>query len=330
MNPTRHVLAVLLLVAVIVSACASPPTPAEGTSLKVAALPFLSFSPFFIADEEGYFEAQNLDVEFVRFERGADAIASLISGEIDVWAGAVSASLLNAIQRSPIRIVADRGYFQAGGCGYTAFLLRAELMETGAVQSPADLQGMSLVNEGEGDMRHYFMDTMLASGGLTDEDVQIVSIPDPVMIEAFAEGSIDVAGAGEPWVARNVAAGNAVDWLSFEDVIPDFQFGVIAFGPNLLEENPDVGERFLIAFLEGVEQYNEGKTDRNVEVIAGATQLEPELLIDACWPAYQEDGRINITSILEFQDWLVENAYLESPVEADEFWNSEFIDKINP
>jgi ABC-type nitrate/sulfonate/bicarbonate transport system substrate-binding protein len=42
---------------------AEPPQPVE---LKVVILPYISFAPYFIAAEEGFFEEQGLKVEFVK------------------------------------------------------------------------------------------------------------------------------------------------------------------------------------------------------------------------------------------------------------------------
>jgi len=325
-----------LIILCLIAACSSGTTspsaeePPDPIKIKVSRLPFLSFAPYFIADAEGYFEAQGLDIEFVQFERGADAIAALINGDIDVWGGATSASIFNAMQRASLKIVGGRGYFPEDDCGYTAFLLRSELLESGRVESAEDLAGLKVVQDREGGMRDYALRRLLENVGLSLEDVGVVTIVDEVVIDAFAEGDIDMAAMGEPWVARIASAGHAESWLSFGQVLPDYPFGIIVFGEQLLQEDEEAGMRFMDAFLQGIEQYNQGKTDRNLEILADMTGLERELLETACWPSYQADGGIDLQGLLDFQNWLVQNGYLDAALEPDQLWDSRFTGINNP
>jgi NitT/TauT family transport system substrate-binding protein len=325
-----------LMILFLIAACSSgtttqlaeePPAPIK---IKVSRLPFLSFAPYFIADAEGYFDAQGLDIEFVQFERGADAIAALIAGEIDVWGGATSASIFNAMQRASLKIVGGRGYFPEDDCGYTAFLLRSELIESNRVQSAEDLAGLKVVQDREGGMRDYALRQLLEDAGLSLEDVQVVTIPDEVVIDAFEGEDIDLAAMGEPWVARIASAGHAESWLSFGQVLPDYPFGIIVFGERLLQEDEEAGMRFMDAFLQGIEQYNQGKTDRNLEILVDMTGLERALLEAACWPSYQADGGVDLQGLLDFQNWLMQNGYLDATLESEQLWDGRFTGVHNP
>jgi NitT/TauT family transport system substrate-binding protein len=113
------------------------------------------------------------------------------------------------------------------------------------------------------------------------------------------------------------------------ELLPGAQFAVVLYGPTLLGENRGVGERFMAAYLKAVRQYNEGKTDRNIEIVAEFTELDPELLRAICWPTLQDDGSINAESVLDFQQWAVDNELLEAVVPVETFWDSTFIDYAN-
>jgi NitT/TauT family transport system substrate-binding protein len=85
----------------------------------------------------------------------------------------------------------------------------------------------------------------------------------------------------------------------------------------------------MVAYLKAVRQYNQGKTERNLEILAKHTRLDRDLLMQACWPSVRDDGQINIQSILEFQDWAVKKGFLDSPVKMDQFWDPGFIEHAN-
>ena len=79
------------------------------------------------------------------------------------------------------------------------------------------------------------------------------------------------------------------------------------------------------AYLEGVRQYQEGSTDRNVAILAKYTKLEPELLKKVCWPAIPADGSVNLDSIRDFQAWAVERGDMQSVVDPEAFWDGRFL-----
>ena len=118
------------------------------------------------------------------------------------------------------------------------------------------------------------LDVLLKDTGLTSKDVEILNIPLPARLEGMGNGSIDIAAVSDPWTVRIVNAGYGVVWNPWEKLLPNFQFSVNMYGPNFLEKNPEFGKKYMIAYLKGVRQYNQGKTDRNVEIIAKYTEMK--------------------------------------------------------
>ena len=81
--------------------------PSTPVTLKAVTFPFLSFAPFFIAQEEGYFTEQGLQIEFIKMKEEF-AFQALAKGEVDVWSGLVSIGALNAMHRgAQIRFFRD-------------------------------------------------------------------------------------------------------------------------------------------------------------------------------------------------------------------------------
>ncbi len=98
------------------------------------------------------------------------------------------------------------------------------------------------------------------------------------------------------------------------------------FGPNLLVDHPDVGQRFMVAFLKGLAKYNEGKTPRNLEIIAQYTQLSTDEIDQACWQMMDPAGDFNVDSIIAFQDWAISKGYMETAVTAEQLFDPSFIE----
>ena len=207
-------------------------------------------------------------------------------------------------------------------------MARRALVEAGELDSPGQLRGRRIVTDPT-NFEGFYVEKLLNTAGLTLDDIEMVDVPTPARAEALEKGTIDLATASEPWVTRILQAEHAVIWMPIQQVMPDLQLAFIAYGPTLLDENPDAGRRFMVAYLKAVQQYNKGKTERNLEILAEHTGLDQELLKEACWPSFRDDGKINVQSVLDFQAWAVEKGLLDSPATEEQFWDPSFVEYAN-
>lgn len=302
------------------------PTPTlEIVHLKVAQFPYMTEAPYFIAQDEGFFAEQGLEVEFVPFAKSSDIIPALVQGQLDVSTVFIGAGFLNAIASgADTKIVAGKGYLDGTACGYTGWMAPVEAADSGELNDIKNWEGKRIATE-KGTTSEYALEVLLAQGGLTLDDVEIMDVPIFNRMESLKNGAIDIAGAGEPWVFRMEVSNTAKMVKSFNSYLPDLQWGVIAYGPTLLGDNPEVGIRFMKAFVKGLQQYNLGKTDRNVEIISKYTELTPDEVRQTCWQTMRADGDINLASIMELQQWFVDKGFTTSVLPEGDFWEPKFI-----
>ena len=298
-------------------------------TLKVVRFPFLSYGPIFIAEEEGFFTEQGIQVEFLKMKE-ATAIQALALGNVDVWAGIFTVGSLNAMVRgADIRLVADKGHFAPGGCPSFGLVASKSLAETAKLGDLQVLKGRKF-DVFLGSFEEYFLDKILARAGLKPDEVESFNVPPPAQMDAMAKGRLDFGVCSEPFVTRYKRAGSGVLWASVQEIIPDFNYAFIRFGPSLLKKNPEAGRRFMVAYLKGVRRYNLGKTERNLEIMSKHTRLDKSILQDACWPQISDDGGINTQSVLDFQDWAVAKGLQDSKkLTAEQMWDPSFVNHAN-
>jgi len=82
----------------------------------------------------------------------------------------------------------------------------------------------------------------------------------------------------------------------------------------------------MVAYLQAVRQYNQGKTEKNLKILAKHTGIDQGLLKKMCWPAVRNDGQFNVESVLNFQQWAKKRGYLDHLLTEKEFWDPSFID----
>jgi len=280
-----------------------------------------------IADQEGFFSQQGLDVEFVRMDRGTEAIAALAQNDIDVYAGAINVGILAAMQKVGIRIVASKGHFDPLGCTYITTMARKELVDSGKLDSASGVRGLVVDMNARANIREYYFGKLLASYGLEISDVELASVPDAAASDALKNGSLDLVPITDPWVTSIEKDGSGVSWMPAQQVLPNYHFSLIAYSDQFMNQHHDAANRFMVAYLKAVQQYKLGKIDRNLEIISKATGLDQVFLQSSCWPEIVQDGVMDVQNILDFQSWAASQELLDPPLlSAGQVWDGQFVD----
>lgn len=314
-----------------IGACSQAPAPDTGDAVRVVALPYLTHMPFYIAQAEGYFETENLDVEFVTLGRNQEVMTSLAQGDVDVMAGMLTLNELSLAEAGArIRVVAA---FASPAppeaeCAQAGILIRREHLESGAAVDPVRL-GQLKYDINPYIPLGYALDSLLGRHGLSIDDVETVDLPPVVALEALRGGQVDVTADSEPFVTRHLLGGEAVLWASLNDVLPEFQQSVVLFGPALVDERPEVGKRFMAALLRAMRQFRGGKTPENLAIVEQASGLPADLVAAACWPTLTEDGRANPAAFGGYQEWCVRRGLLDHVLADDELFDHRFIEYAN-
>lgn len=297
------------------------------TLLRVSAEPYLTFAPLYIADAEGFFGQEELDVEFVRLTRHTDYLPTLLRGDLDVDA-IITAGVMNAMARGEnIRVVASRGVVSAKECVTNGFLARPGLAEKLDTMSAEELKRLTFgVNPTWLD--GYFLHLWLSERGLSLRDVrtEYLAAP-PSRIEAMRQGALDVVFMGEPWITRALDGKVGTVWKPASELTPGFPLSIVTFGPTMFERKDDAGVRFMRAYLRAVRQYAEGKTDRNIEILSKATEMEPELLKRICWTGIPLDGKLDPVKLADYTAWAAGQGYADRPLAPEEIWEPKYVEE---
>lgn len=322
-------LMLLLMLTVFFPGCgATEPKDIVPSNLKIVTLPYLGYATYYISQEEGYFAEQGFEVEFVKFNAASEAIPLLAQGSLDVVAGSMSASLINAIaQNINIKVVAGREYVPSDEES-SPLMVRKDLYDSGELNTVAKIKGRQVAIPCLGCLNDFAVTKILETAGLSLADVKVVKMTQPSILAALENRALEVAHLGSPYSEKVKSLGYAVTIQSADKVIPGFQKVFVMYGPNLLEKNPELGKKFMVAFLKGLRQYNQGRTERNVAIIEKYL-MDRETLLSAPWDPMYSDGRIKVEDILAFQDWAYANGLVDKQVTKEQLVDTRFIEYAN-
>jgi NitT/TauT family transport system substrate-binding protein len=336
MNKTLIFLVFLIVSAAVLTACvsqapAAPPVspapsispPAALTNVKVGYIPITSFGPIYLAQEQGYFARQGIKLDLVKFQNGAETIPALVNGDIAAGGATVSPALINAISKGAhVRIVADKGRNAPGyTCNVSGLMVRREIFERGVVTTVSDLKGKKITSaEGQ----EYKLVRVLKMGNLTPGDVEVVSMDMASGVMAIRNGAVDAIDTTEPFVTQLLDERAAVMLVPTEESSPDFPTPLY-YGPAFLDRDPDLGRRFMVAYLEGVRQYNLGKTERNIEILSNYTHLDRDLLERSCWVPVARNGDLPRQPVRDYIDWMYANKEISLNPDDDQVFDVSYV-----
>jgi NitT/TauT family transport system substrate-binding protein len=316
------------------AAPAVPPAAArEPTTVHMGVLAILAEAGMYVALERGYFAEEGIDADFITFDTGAKAIPALATSQVDASGGAFSPGLVNAVQRGvDVKMVGSLSSYEEGfNSGY--LMVRKDLADSGAIRDWPDLRGRSIaIPPGRPTVGDYTVARGLAYADLKLADVNIVELPFPDMIPAFGNGSIDAAHTSEPFSTLAADRGVAAKWKATVSYAPGLTPAVLTYGPSLLHNASDVGQRFMAAYLRGARDYTAAfkqGTDRAaiVQMLVKHTSVKDPAIYDRMGLSYIDpDGTLNVTNLIDQQAFYTDFGAITNPVDVTTLVDHRFRD----
>ena len=127
------------------------------------------------------------DIEFRRFNSGADIFAAIASGDVQI--GDVGSSPFSAAVSKGIDVKAF--YISSVSRDGEALVVRPE------IKSPADLRGKKLA-AAPVSTDHYQLLAVLKQEGISEKETQVIAIPQPEIVAAWKRGDIDGGFVWDP------------------------------------------------------------------------------------------------------------------------------------
>lgn len=174
---------------------ATTASPSQTKPLVVGVPLWPGFGAQYVAQELNLFKEAGLDVEEVFFPVQTDSNTALLAGKVDLALTGVP-DLITMVTKDPsLRLIMLCDYSN----GSDGILGRQ-------ITKPEDVKGKSVARE-DLLIEILLLRRYLEQGGLTEEDVNILSMPAADAATAFASGKVDVAVTWEPYLSKAAQEG---------------------------------------------------------------------------------------------------------------------------
>jgi len=306
------ILAALLLLA--------RPAAAENAQVTIGMVPVLSSAASFIALDKGYFRDAGIDAHLETIDTAGAAMMLLATDRMQIVEGGLSVGLFNSLaQGMPVALTLDRGSSPL----HHDLAVRLDLKDQ--IKEIADLKRRPVAVAGPGSIAIYEVGKVLELSGLTLKDIDLKNISFPQMNAAFANKAIDATLFVPPFGEVAVAKGFAARWLDPDLLIKPHpvQIAVSIVNTDWAKANPDVARGVFRSVLRGAREfcqaYHHGPNRKEVIDILMSHKVfaDRETIETMPWQARDPDGRVNVASIADVQDWFIKAGMLNSKVDVN-------------
>ena len=298
---------------------------AEAVTYLFPAPPILpAFGPIQLAKGKGYFAQAGIDVNYAVGRGGVDVAKQVGAGNAPLGGIVADGPIMVRQNGVPIKIVAV-----FGGKGFMQLVVR----EDSGIQKPSDLKGKTISVMSFQDTTFYALLGLLASAGLTQDDVNIQSAGPAGVWEFVATGK--AAGmAGVPdWIPPVQAAGVKVKVISTDEFFPHMAQGIGA-SDQVVKEKPELVRKFVQAALRGMKDImddpNKAAEDfvkfvpewKGKEAAVKATLNYYAALV---YPGQPQLGQVNVERLSNLQDFYLAKGLIQRKTPVEELYSNDFI-----
>jgi NitT/TauT family transport system substrate-binding protein len=287
-------------------------------------------APVLVPTETGGYAAQRLDISPLIFTDTVQIMVSVGQGQLQMGTITMGAAAFNALNRGvDLRIVASSVQDPQGHGSVVPVIARADLYDSGALRTALQLKGRKFAINAKGTVLEYALAKLMARADLRPSDLDLVLMPATEVIPAFANKSIDAAVLIDPWATAAITQG--VGKVLSDDHIPGAQVAMVAANTKFAEQHPDAVERFLAVYLDAIRTFDDGGLKRDKQALAVMekyTKVPPDITRqapDAYWP---RDGRINVESLKDQQNYYLQNKSVDysQPIDLSKVIDYSYLD----
>lgn len=322
----RITLLLIILITTLLSACLSSPGGAPATqvqteapvsetvTLKIAVLPIIDTLPMYVAQQEGLFAQNGVNVEFVPVGSAPERDQLIAAGQADGMVNETISTMLFNKEKTQVQVVryALRPTKEAGH-----FFILAS-----AKSGITDIQGLRGVEIGvsQGTVIEYVTERLLQAEGFTADEIKTIAVPKiPDRMALLASGELKAGVLPDPLSALAVQQGAVV--VLDDSKHPEYGFSVISFRKEVIDAHPEAVKGFLTAIEAATASLNQDPA-KYTTVLSDNKIVPPPLLQTYKVPPFPTAGVPTEEEWNDALNWAKEKGLLTSDVSYVESVNA--------
>lgn len=291
-------LAMMVGVTLVATSWAQAPEKKKIT-IAVGGKNLFYYLPLTVAERNGYFKDEGLEVEIPDFAGGAKALQALVGGSADMVSGAYEHTINMAAKKQPIKAVV----LQAR---YSSIVLLLPKAKAASYNGGKGLKGLKVGVTAPGSSTNMFVNNLLVKAGLKPTDVSIVGVgAGSGAVAAMEKGEIDALSNLDPVITqlestgKFVAVADSRTEKGMKDIYGgDYMASVIYLNADYIQKYPNTVQAVVNAMVRADKWIAKATPQQIVDLMpneykAGSPSLYKDALLKNMI-GYSEDGTLSL------------------------------------
>lgn len=286
-------------------------TAAFATELTIGILPDVDSIPLIIAQEKGYFKAEDVNVNLEIFKSPVNRDSALQSGNLDA---AISDVLAAAFAKD--------NKFNIAITSMTNGSYKLIANKDAGIHNINELKGKDIAMS-KNTIIEYTTDMMLKEAGMSSEDINKSIIPQiPVRLEMLQSGKVTAATLPEP--LATVAISNGAVFINSSDNL-NINPGILMFTKSAIEDKEKEIKKMYKAYNKAIDYINEHDKSDFVDILIKVAGFPPVIKDTLILPEYNEAEQVSEKDFNNVINWLYNKNLINNKYNYNDIVNKEFV-----
>jgi NitT/TauT family transport system substrate-binding protein len=294
------------------------------TYLLPAPLSLPAFGPFVIAKQRGYFKAEGLDITFQVGKGGVDVAKQVGAGNAVVGGGIGDTSIIVRPNGIPVKAVAVLG----GGA-----LMQLVLDKDKNLRTVKDLKGKTVTVLAYQDTTYFALLGMLASQGMTKDDVNAQAAGPVNVWKLFLSGQSDAFASTPDWTALVMGAKKNIEVIPSDSLFKSMAQAIIA-SDETIQKNPQLIQKIVTATLKGMKDIMADPAGAAADFVKATPELAgKEEFVTLSFQLYNKYvyggqkvlGEMDEARLSALQDFYVKEGLVKSKTAVKDLYTNQFV-----
>jgi NitT/TauT family transport system substrate-binding protein len=320
----RRVLLGICAAVTMTAGLATTASAEDVTYLLPAPLSLPAFGPFVLAKQRGYFKAEGLDITFQVGKGGVDVAKQVGAGNAVVGGGIGDTSIIVRPNGIPVKAVAVLG----GGA-----LMQLVLDKDKNLRTVKDLKGKTVTVLAYQDTTYFALLGMLASQGMTKDDVNAQAAGPVNVWKLFLSGQSDAFASTPDWTALVMGAKKNIEVIPSDSLFKSMAQAIIA-SDETIQKNPQLIQKIVTATLKGMKDIMADPAGAAADFVKATPELAgKEEFVTLSFQLYNKYvyggqkvlGEMDEARLSALQDFYVKEGLVKSKTAVKDLYTNQFV-----
>ena len=262
----------------------------------------LLMSPIWVADKNGYFQEEGLDLTIKKYKTGKASFENMLNGVVDISTLAPTPIMFNSFVRQDYAIFAT---FASSDVN-----VKVIGRKDAGINSAQDLKGKR-VGITARTSSHFVLSSFLFYNGIAESEIEVVNISPPELPDSLTNNRVDAIVIWEPfaYIAQQLLQDNNITLPSSKIYKETFNCVVMK---DYARDNPQVLEKFLRA-VDRAEKYIQSHKQQSQDIVSANLQMDKEIL-SILWEDFVFELSLAQTLLITLEDearWAIKSGFTD-------------------